>query len=227
MQKSRVKEGRTIYLIYCCLLCSHLNVRIINRIICFKRSGINRSGIRICGCGICGITGGGISGISGIAGVESIVDVLAEKDIDKRTKMRLAIEELDGMLKTDDNKMDKGIRVCLQASLQYLQLRYQDQTRIGASTTIASSLGWGDYKARCIGVWAQNWIKWRKLPKENHGWGPEGYMLEIEFGRGIHVSEFLCELLGRVYLTEEQHAAHPKIPNHYVTELLEIGANYE
>ncbi|CAG8791111.1 14141_t:CDS:1, partial [Racocetra fulgida] len=30
-------------------------------------------------------------------------------------------------------------------------------------------------------------------------------------GRCIHVSEFLCEPLGRVHLTEEQHAAHPEI----------------
>ncbi|CAG8855459.1 7943_t:CDS:2, partial [Gigaspora margarita] len=46
-------------------------------------------------------------------------------------------------------------------------------------------------------------------------------------GRGIHVSEFLCEPLGRVHLTEERHVAHPEIPNRYITELLEIGANYE
>ncbi|CAG8840862.1 220_t:CDS:2, partial [Gigaspora margarita] len=89
--------------------------------------------------------------------------------VDERTKMRLAIEELDRMLKKDDDKMDKGVRVRLQASLQYLWLRYQGQTRINASITIASSLGWGNYKARYIGAWAQNWIKWRKLPKENHG----------------------------------------------------------
>ncbi|KAF0460348.1 hypothetical protein F8M41_000613 [Gigaspora margarita] len=56
--------------------------------------------------------------------VESTVDVLAEKDIDKKTKIRLAIEELDGMLKTDVNKIDKSVRVCLQVSLQYLWLRY-------------------------------------------------------------------------------------------------------
>ncbi|CAG8762124.1 15684_t:CDS:2, partial [Gigaspora rosea] len=48
-----------------------------------------------------------------------------------------------------------------------------------------------------------------------------------EQDRGIHVSEFLCELLGCAHLTEERHAAHPKIPNRYITELLEIGTNYE
>ena len=101
--------------------------------------------------------------------VESTADLSAEIDLDERTKMRLAIEELERTLKKDDNQMDKGVRVRLQASLQYLRLRYQGQTRISASTTIASSLGWGDYKARCIGAWAQNWIKWRKLPKENRG----------------------------------------------------------
>ncbi|KAF0553507.1 hypothetical protein F8M41_020239 [Gigaspora margarita] len=88
--------------------------------------------------------------------VESVKSVEVESvevepvEVDERTKMRLAIEELDGILKKDNNKMDKG-------------------TRINASITIASSLGWGDYKARCIGAWAQNWIKWRKLPKENRG----------------------------------------------------------
>ncbi|CAG8784726.1 24876_t:CDS:2, partial [Gigaspora margarita] len=60
------------------------------------------------------IAGGGISGIAG-GGINN------------------------GMLKTDNNKMDKGIRVRLQASLQYLRLRYQGQTRIGASTTIAKN----------------------------------------------------------------------------------------
>ncbi|CAG8821010.1 18814_t:CDS:2, partial [Racocetra persica] len=101
--------------------------------------------------------------------VESTADLFAEIDLDERTKMRLAIEELERTLKKDDNQMDKGVRVRLQASLQYLRLRYQGQTRISASTMIASSLGWGDYKAQYIAAWAQNWIKWRKLPKENHG----------------------------------------------------------
>ncbi|KAF0499731.1 hypothetical protein F8M41_020441 [Gigaspora margarita] len=85
--------------------------------------------------------------------VESVESVEVESvemepmEMDESTKMRLAIEELDGMLKKDDNKMDNGIRVRLQALLQYLQLRYQGQTRISASTMISSSLGWGDYKA--------------------------------------------------------------------------------
>ncbi|CAG8600300.1 13801_t:CDS:2, partial [Racocetra fulgida] len=90
-------------------------------------------------------------------------------EVDEKTKMRLAIEELDGMLKNDKNQMDKGIRVRLQASLQYLWVRYQGQNRINSSTTIASSLEWGDYKARCIGAWAQNWINWQKLPRDNRG----------------------------------------------------------
>ncbi|CAG8626755.1 10224_t:CDS:2, partial [Racocetra fulgida] len=42
-------------------------------------------------------------------------------------------------------------------------------------------------------------------------------------GRGIHVSEFLCEPLGQVHLTKEQHIAYPEISKHYITELLEIG----
>ncbi|CAG8798110.1 4409_t:CDS:2, partial [Dentiscutata erythropus] len=55
------------------------------------------------------------------------------------------------------------------------------------------------------------------------GWGPEGEQKLRPKGRGrcIHVSEFLCEPLGRVYLTVEQHLAHPEIPNRYVTETLE------
>ncbi|CAG8838961.1 16003_t:CDS:2, partial [Gigaspora margarita] len=99
--------------------------------------------------------------------VESVEMELVE--VNEKTKMRLAIKELDRMLKKYDNKIDNGIRVHLQASLQYLRLRYQGQTRISAGTMIASSLGWEDYKVQCIGAWTQNWIKWQKLPKENCG----------------------------------------------------------
>ncbi|CAG8840460.1 30143_t:CDS:2, partial [Gigaspora margarita] len=68
--------------------------------------------------------------------VESVESVKVESveiepvEVDERTKMKLAIEELDGMLKKNDNKIDNGVRVRLQASLQYLRLRYQGQTRI-------------------------------------------------------------------------------------------------
>ncbi|CAG8490595.1 3426_t:CDS:2, partial [Cetraspora pellucida] len=51
------------------------------------------------------------------------------------------------------------------------------------------------------------------------GWGPGG--------RCIHVSEFLCEPLGRVHLTVEQHLAHSEIPNRYITETLEVGVNHD
>ncbi|CAG8631646.1 211_t:CDS:1, partial [Cetraspora pellucida] len=62
-------------------------------------------------------------------------------EIDKKTKVRLAIEKLDEMLKKDNNQMDKDIKVHLQALLQYLQLRYYyDQNRINTSMTIASLL---------------------------------------------------------------------------------------
>ncbi|CAG8742803.1 21815_t:CDS:1, partial [Racocetra persica] len=46
-------------------------------------------------------------------------------------------------------------------------------------------------------------------------------------GRCIHVSEFLCEPLGHVHLTVEQHLAHSEIPNRYVTEILEVGVNHD
>ncbi|CAG8531344.1 717_t:CDS:2 [Dentiscutata erythropus] len=65
-------------------------------------------------------------------------DVLEKIDIDEKTKIRLAIKELDRMLKKDNNQMDKGVRVRLQASLH---LKYQSQTRISASTTIANNRG--------------------------------------------------------------------------------------
>ncbi|CAG8604023.1 15659_t:CDS:2, partial [Cetraspora pellucida] len=68
--------------------------------------------------------------------------------IDKKMKIKLAIEKLDVILKKDNNLINKGVKVRMQAALQYLQLRYYyGQTKINASTTIASSLGWGDYKA--------------------------------------------------------------------------------
>ncbi|CAG8782764.1 8255_t:CDS:2, partial [Dentiscutata erythropus] len=46
--------------------------------------------------------------------VGSTADVLEKIDINEKTKIRLAIEELDGMLKKDNNQMDKGVRVLKQ-----------------------------------------------------------------------------------------------------------------
>ncbi|CAG8837236.1 19463_t:CDS:2, partial [Racocetra persica] len=51
------------------------------------------------------------------------------------------------------------------------------------------------------------------------GWEPGG--------RCIHISEFLYEPLGRVYLTVKQHLAHSEISNRYVTETLEVGINHD
>ncbi|KAF0427900.1 hypothetical protein F8M41_005948 [Gigaspora margarita] len=96
-----------------------------------------------------------------------VVDTSIELDVDKKAKLWQAIEDLDGSLKKDNNNINKGTRVRLQASLQYLRLRNMGQNKINASTTIASLLGWRDYKARCIHAWAQNWLKRRKFPKDN------------------------------------------------------------
>ncbi|CAG8635931.1 34716_t:CDS:2, partial [Racocetra persica] len=49
--------------------------------------------------------------------IELTADILAK--INEKTKIRLAIEELDGLLKTNNNQIDKGVRVHLQVSLQY------------------------------------------------------------------------------------------------------------
>ncbi|CAG8673090.1 12154_t:CDS:2, partial [Cetraspora pellucida] len=205
----------------------------------------------------------------------------ASAEIDKKTTMRLAIEELDGLLKKNNNQINKGVRVRLQASLQYLRLRYyHDQTKIRASTTIWRKLP-KDNRGKFtkvsslldderISMKTNSFLPMMKeldlvlleyddqdltklveksiLPeKKKHcvithdettlaanddkktGWGPKGEHKLRQKGQGrcIHVSEFLCEPLGRVHLTEEQHAAHPEISKCYVTELLEIGANYE
>ncbi|CAG8765907.1 3823_t:CDS:2, partial [Racocetra fulgida] len=91
-----------------------------------------------------------------------------EKNIaNEKARMKLAIEEQDNLLKKNDEHMDKGTKVRLQASLQYLRLRHQGWTKIHASATIAGSLGWGDYKVRCIRTWGNEWLKWRRLPKDN------------------------------------------------------------
>ncbi|CAG8697075.1 6860_t:CDS:2, partial [Racocetra fulgida] len=39
--------------------------------------------------------------------------------------MKQAIKKLDNMLEKDSKQIDKGTKVCLQAALQYLHLRYQ------------------------------------------------------------------------------------------------------
>ncbi|CAG8506212.1 21866_t:CDS:2 [Cetraspora pellucida] len=51
-------------------------------------------------------------------------------EIDEKTKIRLAITKLNRMLKKDNNQIDKGVRVYLQALLQYLQLRYYYGTKL-------------------------------------------------------------------------------------------------
>ncbi|CAG8792789.1 25861_t:CDS:2, partial [Racocetra persica] len=226
-----------------------------------------------------------------------------EKNIaNEKARMKLAIEELDNLLKKDDEHMDKGTKVHLQASLQYLRLRHQGWTKIHASATIASSLGWGDYKARLpkdnrgkfikvVSLIDDERISLKVLKKrqlsvkeprqygstswdstirkpllieydkndlnklvekifpnemphcvithdettlaandnKKTGWAPESKQKLRPKGRGrcIHISEFLCEPLGRVHLTTEQHLSYPEIPNRYVTEILEVGANHD
>ncbi|CAG8563480.1 21520_t:CDS:2 [Gigaspora margarita] len=70
-----------------------------------------------------------------------VVDTSMELDIDKKAKLWQAIEDFDRTLKKNNNNINKGTKVHLQASLQYLQLRNMGQNKINASTTIASSLG--------------------------------------------------------------------------------------
>ncbi|CAG8845264.1 18622_t:CDS:2, partial [Racocetra persica] len=80
--------------------------------------------------------------------MEENVGESIEKNIaNEKARMKLAIEELDNLLKKDDGHMDKKTKVRLQASLQYLRLRHQGWTKIHTSATIAGLLGWGDYKA--------------------------------------------------------------------------------
>ncbi|CAG8640993.1 11403_t:CDS:2, partial [Dentiscutata heterogama] len=246
--------------------------------------------------------------------VDSVMESAEINMNNNKACMKQAIEKLDNMLEKNSKQVDKGTKVHLQVALQYLCLRYQDWTKINLSAMIAVLLGWGAYKTRCICIWGNEWLRWQKLPKENHGkhvkiasliddeiisikiisylqynkfsvnlkilkefvenevflsleWkknvyvdeyeqkdvvqyqqevflpimaelepllieydkndltklGPEGEQKLCPKGRDrcIHVSEFLCELLEHVYLTVEQHLAHPEIPNRYVTETFE------
>ncbi|CAG8435766.1 6477_t:CDS:10 [Scutellospora calospora] len=233
--------------------------------------------------------------------VESTAGVSAEMDIDEKTKMWQAIEELDRMLKNENNHIDKGVK--WRKLLKDNRSRFTkvssllDDERI--SMKIMSYLRSHKFSVnpRILKEYVENehCKEWRKdiyvdgheckdvvhyrqtifLPmmkelepvlleyddkdltklveknilseKKNHcvvthdettlaanddkktGWGPKGeHKLRLKgWGRCIHISEFLCEPLGRVHLTAEQFAAHLKIPNQYVTELLEIGVNYE
>ncbi|CAG8580316.1 12798_t:CDS:2, partial [Racocetra fulgida] len=143
----------------------------------------------------------------------TLMYVSVEKDIDERTKMMLAIEELDRMLKKDNNQMDKGP----------VLLEYDDEDLIKLVEKEIPP----EEKRHCVITHDETTLSTND--DEKMGWGPKGKqkIRPKGQGRGIHVSEFLCEPLGRVHLTEEQHAAHPEIPKRYVMELLKIGVNYE
>ncbi|CAG8744111.1 6675_t:CDS:2, partial [Dentiscutata erythropus] len=112
--------------------------------------------------------------------MESAVDVSAEKDIDERTKIRLAIEELNSMLKKDDNQIDKGVKIRLQ----------------------------GDYKAQYIGTWAQNWIKWQKLPKRIARFGYNG--LIPCYSQSLHFGQIIS------YLRSHKFSVNSKILKNFV-----------
>ncbi|CAG8818222.1 31549_t:CDS:1, partial [Racocetra persica] len=73
--------------------------------------------------------------------VDSIVELVEINVNDNKACIKRAIEELDNMLEKDSKQIDKGTKVCLQAALQYLHLRYQGWTKINLSATIAGSLG--------------------------------------------------------------------------------------
>ncbi|CAG8846382.1 34222_t:CDS:2, partial [Racocetra persica] len=71
---------------------------------------------------------------------EGIIEGNTEENMEENageTRMKLAIEELDNLLKKDNGHMDKGTK--------------------------------GNYKVRCIRIWGNEWLKWRRLPKDNCG----------------------------------------------------------
>ncbi|CAG8715055.1 29511_t:CDS:2, partial [Racocetra persica] len=168
--------------------------------------------------------------------VESTADLSAEIDLDERTKMRLAIEELERTLKKDDNQMDKGVRAqnwikwqklpkencdkftkvsslldderismkVLKEKKLYVRKRHGDGLKNWASIKLEPVLV--EYNDKDLSKLVEKNISPKQKRHCEHKIHPKGQ------GRGIHVSKFLCEPLGRVHLTEEQHAAYPEIP---------------
>ncbi|CAG8605333.1 1216_t:CDS:2 [Cetraspora pellucida] len=148
--------------------------------------------------------------------VEPTADASAE--IDEKTTMRLAIEELDGLLKKNDNQIDKDIRELNPVLLEYDD---QDLTKLVKKSILPEK------KKHCVITYNKTTLA--ANDDEKTGWGPKGEHKLHQKGQGrcIHISEFLCEPLGQVHLTEEQHAAYPEISKYYIMKLLEIGVNYE
>ncbi|CAG8550663.1 41960_t:CDS:2, partial [Gigaspora margarita] len=151
---------------------------------------------------------------------ESELTEVKSSEVDKKTKMRLVIKKLDGILKKDNNQMDKGECKKWRKDIYIDGYKREDVVQYRQTVFL---LMIKKLKPVLIEYDDKDLTKLieKKIPSEKkqyceHKIYPKGR------GQCIHVSKFLYEPLGRVYLTEEQHAFYPEIPKHYITELLEI-----
>ncbi|CAG8812468.1 33205_t:CDS:2, partial [Racocetra persica] len=215
-----------------------------------------------------------------------------EKNIaNEKARMKLAIEELDNLLKKDDGYIDKGtklkwrrlpknnrgkfIKVVSLIDDERISLKIMSYLRSHkfsvnpkvlkefVENEVFLSLGIKKkttISERTVSTWLNklewHYKEWKKEPllieyDENDlnklveknippneilhcvithdettlaanddkktGWAPESEqkLRPKRQGRCIHISEFLCEPLGRVHLTTEQHLSYPEIPNRY------------
>src|SRR6266542_3191764 len=89
-------------------------------------------------------------------------DLINLKEIIEKEGFNLALEELNILIK--DKSLISQVKNCLQFILQYINLRLAGYKCMEASKTIAVSIRKGEYQARLIRTWTQNFIMYYLIP---------------------------------------------------------------
>ncbi|CAG8744957.1 25561_t:CDS:2, partial [Racocetra persica] len=166
--------------------------------------------------------------------VDSIVESVEINVNDDKACIKRAIKELDNMLEKDSKQIDKGTKAgelikqgvfvygVMSAELEPLLIEYDENDLTLVKKNIPLN-----QKPHCIITHDETTLATNDDKKTR--WGPEGEqkLHPKRRGRCIYISEFLCEPLGCIHLTVEQHLAHSEISNRYVTETLEVGVNHD
>ena len=89
-----------------------------------------------------------------------------EKD-QEQEGFELALEDVKRLIA--DKSLDLQVKNRLQLIVQYINLRLKGLKSMDASKTLAVSIGKGDYQARLIRSWTQNFIAYHQIPVSMRG----------------------------------------------------------
>ena len=94
-------------------------------------------------------------------------DLINLEEVIEREGFNLALDELNILIK--DKLLISQVKNRLQLIFQYINLRLVGYKCMEASKTIATSIRKGEYQARLIRAWAQNFIMYRSIPTSMRG----------------------------------------------------------